>query len=260
MQCSYEERSQVLSQVRENTVNDLSLENYVWAISDDGNYPLQRNSQSTLGAIYKKNNWVFDLDLYHKKTRGVTVSLFEFANQNVSTVFSGEAFTNGVDVLIQKKRPTWSAWITYTYQDSKNRFSGLNNNAFFPINSNIQHAISFSYFKKINDFSFTARWFAHSGKAFSSINEQTQVISFNSENLSPYHRLDLSGSYEFQTWKNTTFKVGFSVYNVYNNNTVISKEFERRFTNFSDLTEGRYVVQDFNSLGITPNIFVRVLL
>jgi hypothetical protein len=52
LQLSFEERSQILSQVRENTVNDLSLENYVWAIADRGDYPLQKSNQTALGFIY----------------------------------------------------------------------------------------------------------------------------------------------------------------------------------------------------------------
>jgi len=259
LQFSFEERSQILSQIRENTVNDLSLENYVWALSNRENYPLQKSNQTTLGFIFKKNNWLVDVDFYHKKSTGVTVSIFEFNNQNVSTVFPGRALTNGLDVLIQKSQKNWSAWMTYTYQDSKNRFSGLNNNQFFPINSNIRHAISLSGNKKWNQFSITAGWFIHSGKPFSLIDEQTQAISFNSENLSAYHRMDISGFYEFNQLKNGSFKIGFSVYNLYNNQNIINKEFERRFTNFNDLTSARYVIQNYNSLGITPNIFVRYI-
>lgn len=259
VQFSWEERSQILSQIRENTVNDLSLENYVWALSNRENYPIQKSNQTALGFIYKKNHWLLDVDFYHKNTTGVTLSIFEFNNQNVSTIFPGKAVTNGLDILIQKQQKNWSAWVTYTYQDSKNKFTGLNNDAFFPINSNIRHAVSLSGNKKWNRFSLTAGWFLHSGKPFSQINEQTQDISFNTATLSAYHRMDVSGSYEFNRLKNSTFKVGFSIYNLYNNQNIISREFERRFTDFSDLTSARYVTQNYNSLGITPNLFVRYL-
>lgn len=259
LQFSFEERSQILSQIRENTVNDLSLENYVWALSDGEDYPLQRSNQTTAGFIFKKNNWLFDVDLYHKKASGVTLSIFDFTNQNVSTVYPGKAFTNGLDVLIQKKQKTWSAWMTYTYQDSYNKFSDLNNNQYFPINSNIRHAVSLSFNKKWNNFSLSSGWFIHSGKPFSVIDEETQAISFNSETLSTYHRMDVSGAYEFNNLQPGILKVGFSIYNAYNNRSIISTEFERRFTDFSDITTARYTTQNFNSLGITPNIFVRYL-
>ncbi|MFY8187513.1 MAG: TonB-dependent receptor plug domain-containing protein [Flavobacterium sp.] len=259
LQFSFEERSQILSQIRENTVNDLSLENYVWALSNQNDYPLQKSNQTALGFVFKKNHWLVDVDFYHKNTNGVTLSIFELTNQNVSTVFPGSAVTNGLDVLIQKKQKNWNAWMTYTYQDSKNKFSGINNEAYFPINSNIRHAVSLSGNKKWEQFSITAGWFIHSGKPFSIIDEQTEAISFNSKTLSAYHRMDISGSYEFNEWKHGTFKIGFSVYNLYNNQNTISKEFERRFTDFSDLTAARYVTQNYYSLGITPNIFVRYM-
>jgi len=258
-QTSYEKRSQILSQIRENTINDLSLENYVWAVSDGENYPIQIASQFATGFIYKKKDWLFDVDFYHKKIDGVTASLFEFTNQNVSTIFPGQGYTNGLDVLIQKKQRSWIAWMTYTYQDSKNSYEGLNNNEYFQINSNTKHALSISFNKKWNDFSLTSGWFIHSGKPFSLINDTTEEISFNSETLSAYHRMDLSGYYEFNKLKEATIKVGFSIYNVYNNRNIISKEFERKYNNFSDITSEKYVIQNYYSLGITPNIFVRVV-
>lgn len=258
-QTSYEKRSQILSQILENTINDLSLENYVWAVSDGGNYPIQIANQLATGFIYKKKDWLFDVDFYHKKIKGVTASLFEFTNQNVSTIFQGQGYTNGLDVLIQKKQRYWIAWMTYTYQDSKNSYEGLNNNEYFQINSNTKHALSISFNKKWNDFSLTSGWFIHSGKPFSLIDDTTEEISFNSETLSAYHRMDLSGYYEFDNFKEATVKVGFSIYNVYNNRNIISKEFERKYNNFSDITSEKYVIQNYYSLGITPNIFVRVV-
>jgi hypothetical protein len=259
LQTSYEKRSQILSQIRENTINDLSLENYVWAVADGGNYPIQLSNHWSAGFIFKKNKWLVDVDLYHKTIDGLTSSLFEFDNQNVATIFKGQGFTNGMDILIQKKATSWNAWITYTYQDSNNKFDGLNNNQYFNINSNIRHAFSISYNKKWNNFSVTSGWFIHSGKPFSMINEETQEFSFNTETLATQHRMDLSGFYEFNKMNTTAIKIGFSIYNLYNNRTIISKEFERRFTNFSDVTSQRYVIQDFYSLGVTPNIFVRVV-
>lgn len=73
-----------------------------------------------------------------------------------------------------------------------------------------------------------------------------------------YHRLDISGSYEFQNKIGNKFKIGLSVYNLYNRSVLISKELERKYTNLSDFDKPRYEIQNFYSLGIMPNIFFRV--
>lgn len=257
-QMSYEKRSQILSQVRENSINDLSLENYVWALSDKSNYPIQKANHFTSGIIFKKYNWLLDLDIYHKQIDGITTSTFGFSNQNVSTIYKGNGFTNGLDLLLQRTGNSWSAWMTYTFQDSQNQFETINNHNYFQINSNIKHALSLSFNKKWEHYSLAVGWFLHSGKPYSLLDENEQAIALNSKTLAAYHRFDISGFYQFLNKKDKNFKVGFSIYNCYNNRTIISKEFERKFSDFGDFDTPRYEVKNYYSLGITPNVFVRM--
>lgn len=257
-QISYERRSQILSQIRENTVNDLSLENYVWASSDNSSYPIQKAHHFATGIILKKNNWLLDLDIYHKQVNGITTSTFGFSNQNVTSIYKGNGFTNGLDLLLQKTAGDWSAWMTYTFQDSQNRFATINNYNYFLVNSNIKHALNLSFNKKWKKYSLTAGWFLHSGKPYSALDENEQATDLNAKTLPAYHRLDVSGFYQFYNKQNKNLKVGFSIYNCYNNRTIISKEFERKFSDFGDFATPRYAVKDYYSLGITPNVFVRI--
>lgn len=257
-QISYERRSQILSQIRENTINDLSLENYVWALSDNSSYPIQKANHFATGIIFKKNNWLMDLDIYHKQIDGITTSTFGFSNQNVTSIYKGNGFTNGLDLLLQKNGRSWNAWMTYTFQDSQNRFETINNYDYFSVNSNITHALNLSFNKKWKKYSLTAGWFLNSGKPYSSLDENEQATDLNAKTLQAYHRLDVSGFYQFYDKENKNLKVGFSIYNCYNNRTVISKEFERKFSDFGDFATPRYTVRDYYSLGITPNVFVRM--
>jgi hypothetical protein len=257
-QASYERKSQILSQVRESNANDLSLENYVWVLSENKDYPIQKANQFTTGFTFKKNHWLLDVDAYYKTIDGITTLTFGFLNQNDANNHKGKGFTKGVDVLLQKSAATWRTWITYTFQDSKNKFEDVNNNEYFQINSNIQHALNLAFNKKWGNYSIAAGWFWHSGKPYSSLNESEQVSSFNTQRLPAYHRLDISGAYQFVTQNPVSYKVGISIYNAYNNHTIISKEFERKYITIDDYIHPKYAVQDYYSLGITPNIFLRV--
>ncbi|MFN3754410.1 TonB-dependent receptor plug domain-containing protein [Flavobacterium sp.] len=257
-QASYERRSQVLSQVRENATNDLSLENYVWVLSDNNEYPIQKVNQFSSGIIFKKNNWLLDIDAYYKNITGITSFTLGFLGQNGNDIQQGKGFTKGVDVLLQKSAASWRAWLTYTYQDSQNRFSTLNDGNYFASNADIKHSVNIAFNKKWDNFLFTTGWFWHTGKPFSTINDSGAITSYNSERLPNYHRLDISGSYQFQNAKGHTFKIGLSVYNLYNRNILISKELERNYATVSDFITPSYSIQEFYSLGIMPNVFFRV--
>lgn len=257
-QASYERKSQIVSQVRENVANDLSLENYVWIVSENENYPVQKGNQYTTGIIFKQKSWLVDIDLYYKNITGITSFTLGFINQSVPTINSGKGYTKGIDFLIQKSTPTWRAWITYTYQDSQNRFDGINQDQYFQINSNIKHAFNVAFNKKWNEFSLALGWFLHSGKPYSLLDQDGQMATFNANRLPAYHRLDISAIYEFYKSNDKSIKLGVSIYNAYNRKTIINKELERSYANVIDYTVPNYTVQDYYSLGITPNIFLRM--
>ena len=259
-QVSYERKSQIMSQVRESVTNDLSLENYVWILSDDARYPIQRANQFNTGLIYKAKSWLFDIDAYYKTIDGITSLSFGFLHQYNSEIRKGSGFTKGVDFLIQKSAPDWRAWITYTYQDSQNKYEGLNNDRYFPINSDSRHALNISFYKKWGNYSAALGWFWHTGKPYSLLNASDEIVSFNRERLPAYHRLDLSCAYQFRNNKSWSGKAGFSVFNAYDKQTVISREYERDYTTIGSIIDSKYTIQDYYSLGFTPNIFIRVSL
>ena len=258
LQTSFERKSQIMSQVRESVVNDLSLENYLWVLADNDSYPIQRANQYTMGLVYKTNSWVFDFDAYYKMANGVTSLTFGFLNQFDSDIHMGKGFTKGLDVLIQKNAPTWRTWMTYTFQDSQNRFEGLNDHQYFPINADIKHAFNISFYKKWKHYSLSTGWFWHTGKPYSELDATNQVKTFNNEQLPAYHRLDISGIYHFREQKAWTGKVGFSIYNAYNQRSLISREYERQYATITSTIRATYKTQDYYSLGVTPNVFVRV--
>ena len=199
-----------------------------------------------------------DVDAYYKTINGITSLTFGFLNQFDSTIYVGNGFTKSLDVLVQKSAPTWRTWLTYTYQDSQNKYEGINSNQYFPINSDITHALTLSFYKKWKNYDLTLGWFWHTGKPYSELNDTNEISSFNTKQLPSYHRLDISGSYQFHYQKNWIGKVGFSIFNAYNQRTLLSKEYERQFTSIGDVINSNYKTQNYYSLGFTPNVFIRV--
>jgi hypothetical protein len=254
---TYEKKSQIMSQIQESVTNDLSLENYVWVLSNQEDYPIITGQQITGGITYKRNNWLLDADLYYKNTSGITSLTFGFFNRFDSEIHQGQEFTQGMDILIQKSTKDWRAWMTYSYQNSQNRFDNLNENQYFPTNSDIHHALNLSVFKKWNRFSMALGWNWHTGKPYSLLDEDNQVVSFNSHRLPPFHRMDVSGMYVFSNqnhWKGT---VGFSIFNLYNQQNILSKEYQRQYSSLESTFNADYTTQEYTSLGFTPNLFLK---
>jgi len=255
---TYEKKSQIMSQIQESVTNDLSLENYVWVLSDQADYPMITGQQITGGITYKRNNWLLDADLYYKNTTGITSLTFGFFNRFDSEIHQGQEYTQGVDVLIQKSAHLWRTWLTYSYQNAQNKFENLNENQYFPVNSDIQHAFNLSVFKKWNRFSMALGWNWHTGKPYSLLDENNQIISFNTHRLPAFHRLDVSGMYQFSNqnhWKGT---VGFSIFNLYNQRNFLSKEYQRQYSSLESTFNADYTTQNYTSLGFTPNLFLKI--
>lgn len=256
-QFSYERRSQIISQVRENAASDLSLENYVWVLAgaDD---PIQTAQQFTAGFTYKNKTFLVDAEVYYKTLDGVTSRTFGFLHRYDTQVRRGDGFTKGIDFLVQTGAPSWRMWLTYTFQDSKNRYEGIENGNYFPISSDITHAFTLSFFKQWGNWSASAGWFWHTGKPYSTLTDDGEVRAFNSKRLPVYHRLDVSASYTFRWNAQRTGKVGISVLNLYDRKSVISREFERDAADVFDIAASDFVTRDYQSLGFTPNFFVRL--
>lgn len=89
---------------------------------------------------------------------------------------------------------------------------------------------------------------------FSPDDESIFFEKINTEQLSNYHRLDFSSTYEFKFSKKNDLKgkIGFSIRNVYNQKNHISRE----YTGNNNLNDPIVVVDKY-SLGFTPNFLLR---
>ncbi len=260
---SAEYRSQATSQIQESVISDLSLENQVWTLANNDQFPIISSYQYTLGSSFRKNKWYLDVDSYYKRIEDITSLTAGFINPIDNTYHNGESRIFGIDFFLKKRFKKYKTWVSYSYINTRNKFESINNNEFFPGNWNIEHTVKWSHFYKLKNLQFSLGWVWHTGKAYTNASEVDQngevvILEFddiNGNNLPIYHRLDFSAIYDFKIGHNSRIKyrLGLSVLNLYDRKNLLNREF--RTTNSLN---NQLINSDIFSLGITPNISFRV--
>lgn len=259
-QASGEIRNQIISQIEETVLSDLTLENKLWKLTDGDKTPIINSNQISAGLIFNKNGWSLDFDTYIKKSTGITALSLGFLNGSKNRFRDGKQKVLGTDLYIKKKFNHINTWISYSFTDIKNKYNDINESKYFTASNQIKHALSTSIAYKIDHFQVALGWKWHTGKPYtiSNINPNDNSVVFdgiNTGKLPNYHRLDLSSVYEFSFSKNSDLKgkVGFSIRNIYNQRNLIVKEYSG-----NNIPNDPILVLDKYSIRLVPNFLFRI--
>lgn len=255
----FEQKSQVLTQIRESATNELSLENNIWTLVDGKKYPALSVIQGSLNLTYQPKNWLIDTILYYKIINGVTSYTFGFLNLQDNELHQGNSLVKGFNTLLQYSKITQQYRITYSFNDVKNRFNNLNQNNYFNTTALFKHNLYFAYSKTINNWQFVFNWNWHSGKPYQIIDDSGNV-DFNSiQYLPSYHRLDASVFYDFYFGKNKNrnLQLGVVLQNIYNRKNPINREYLRDYGTINGIFTNSYGVKDYYGVRFTPNLFLK---
>ncbi|WP_299672060.1 carboxypeptidase-like regulatory domain-containing protein [uncultured Polaribacter sp.] len=260
---SGEVKNQPITQIIEFVTSDLGLENQVWALADNVDFPSLNSRQISANVNYKKNNWNFDVEGYVRKTKGLTSFTRGFAS--ATGVFSaGNSDNYGIDFLIKKRIRNYRTWIAYSFAHSNIYFDQIENAKKFRGNFDIRHSFNWAHSLKLGKFQLSLGWKYRTSKPFTELslpqngeNSITTYTEVNGGKLPNYHRLDFSGTYEFQLSKLSQWKgkIGFSLLNMYDRRNILNKLYR---VSQNDDDEFNLIESNQNGLRITPNIVFRV--
>jgi hypothetical protein len=240
-----------------NFQNDfLGIEKRRWQLSNDKDIPVITSKQVSSGLTYSKKGWLLSSEVYYKTVDGITAQSQGFQNQYEFTKASGSYDVTGIDVLIRKRIRGLNTWLSYACMKNTYDFSSIEE-ATFPSNYDITHAITLGTAYTTNKFKFSAGLNWHSGKPTTNLvlgNEITDntlnYAETNQANLNDYLRVDMSAVYEFALGKRYKAKLGASVWNVLNRDNQIN--------NFYRIAEDAAKETIQQSLGVTPNVSFRL--
>jgi len=178
---------------------------------------------------FKDNAWETSVELYYKSMdnqieykEGYTPSIKDPEEEFVF----GKGWSYGAEFFINKTKGRFTGWVGYTLAWSWRQFPDLNKGNPYPAKYDRRHDLSVVGMYELNPkWKFSAVFVYATGNA-TSLPEKFYLVegvltqqfsSINQYRLAPYHRLDLSATYQPEPLKPRKIKSSwsFSVYNAY---------------------------------------------
>ena len=259
----YETKSQYTSQVIDYLDDFLGVETRRWVMADE-NIPLIKSEQFSVGSTFKKNNFLVDLSLFHKKITGILISGQGFQNQIQNKRLDGEQKSAGLEVLLNQRNKKAEFWLSYTLGASDLLFKQISQN-YFPSNNDVRHSSTIGFNFHFNErFNTSISGIIKSGKPFTSLNKIQETkqngnftvvnyLALNTERLKAYSRVDYSINYLFLKKQTVQSNLKFGILNVFNKQQILDTYYVVNQNDESKATE-----INIKSLAFTPNLSLRV--
>ena len=237
-----------------------------WLLANKENSPISFSQHFILGTSYEVDDWLFDVEFFEKEMTGLTEFSLRFqsalgTDPNDQLFFEGTGISRGVDFLIQKKVGKYTGWLGYTLSEVVHTFPDLSNNPFYSLNDQ-RHEFKIVNVLKAGRWDLGATWVYGSGKPYTAPNglytitlldgTETEYVSIGEKNslrIDPYHRLDLSATYNFNLGSGKG-EMGLSIFNLYNKTNTWYNEFE--------VVDNQVTETNVNYIGFTPSLFFNV--
>jgi hypothetical protein len=244
----------------------LGVEKRRWVLANNKDIPIIESKQLSIGAEYKKNNWLISAEGFYKTVSGITTSNEGFQNQFQFVSAVGDYKVTGVEMVLNKKTASFSTWISYQYLKNDYDFPTLDP-ASFPHNLDVRHAatIAGSYTKNRFKAALGINW--RSGKPHTIPSEDqvglqnpiTPIISYetpNAQRLNNYFRTDLSVEYRWGLSEKIEAKINAAILNLFNTKNVLNRRYvlESDENNIPQINQVAEI-----SLGLTPNFSLQIL-
>lgn len=238
-----------------------------WLLADEERVPVGSSIHNIAGISYETSNWLFDVEAYYKTLDGLSEYSTRFVptgfGQNQTIGFdeffhTGTGIAKGIEFLVQRKVGKFTGWASYTLGEVKYDFDAFGDEPFFA-NQDATHELKLVGNYKIGKFSLGATFVYATGKPYTAptgyyelqlldgtTSDFFEISDKNAARFEDYHRLDFSGTYDFN-WGNTNASLGLSLTNIYNR--------KNTWYNQYDVIEGELLETKVSLLGFTPSLF-----
>ena len=217
-----------------------------------------------LGLSYENENFLLDVEGYHKNLDGVTEFSQRFTDDPKGLLFTGSGTARGVEFLAQRKTGRLKGWLSYTVSKVEYEFEGLNGGEPFPANQDRRHAFTAVGDLKTGLWTISASWTWASGRPYTEPESRYTIVGVdgtryqgvrigpkNARRLPVYHRLDASLGRQLRAGR-VDLDLKLSLFNVYDRQNVWYRQYR--------LDTRPIRVRDVMMLGFTPMLSVKATL
>ena len=251
---------------------NLGSNDQIWVVADDY-FPALRSHDWSLGLQYQPPNWLFELDVYRRKTFNLSARDLELVlNPDDPFQFRGSGLSRGADALIRYRQRQFSTWLAYSLSQNDYLYENVGGEilAFAP-DQDQRHQLSLTQMVSWPRWELSLSWHWATGRPYSEpvgyrtfensegvTTYRLQYSGLNTSRLGNVHRLDLTANYKWtrDKWRG---KLGLSFYNLYNRRNLFDLDF---FVLPPDLAENRpgpeLVDLERQMLPLTVNLFVQL--
>ncbi len=238
-----------------------------WLLADDETIPISSAYHNIIGASYETSNWLFDVEAYYKPLDGLSEYSTRFIPQGIGRdrvlsyeefFHAGSGIAKGIEFLVQRKAGKFTGWAGYTLGEVKYDFEAFGEEPFHA-NQDVTHEFKLVGNYKFGDFSLGTTFVYATGKPYTaptgyyqldlldgSTTDFFEISDKNALRYDDYHRLDLSGTYDFNIGESKA-NLGLSLTNLYGRKNTWYNEYE--------IIEGELLETNVSLLGFTPSLF-----
>ncbi len=226
------------------STTSVTLPTDLWVPVTDRVKPMT-SDQVAAGINYSRSGIAdFSAEAYYKKMNNLIeykdgATFFGSSENWENLVYSGEGWSYGVELLVQREIGNLTGWIGYTWSHTMHRFDRegqkINGGEPFPAKYDRRHDLSIVLNYKISDrVDVSATWVFSTGNAASLATQSYPVAQEDPEDydhngggtvnviegrnnyrMPNYHRLDLGANFH-RKFKRARRTISVSIYNVYN--------------------------------------------
>lgn len=203
----------------------------IWIPSTASTRP-QFGDQVTLGYYQNlyHNAYTASVEAYYKRLRnqvemlyGLGASLQDVTFENSLT--TGEGYATGIEFYLQKHQGKLTGWVGYSLAYSERQFDEINEAKPYPAKYDRRHEANLiASYRPDDRWDFSLAFIYATGNAMTvpvqlyllGGNLLTEYGETNGFRMPPYHRLDVSVTYNFKPKRKFESSLNFSIFNVYN--------------------------------------------
>lgn len=261
---------QFLSQLTEFKGADNGISNPIWILADDRRVPVLSSFQAQVGAIYRKNGWLLDVQLYRKQSKGLSALAIGFLPSPQQGFDQGTAQVFGLDLLVKKRWGGFSSWWSYSLSEVNYDFPSFFDPQFAaPFDQ--RHQLKWANVLERNAWTVSLGWQWSSGLPYSLMRDfrlrpnpsgngvgvEPIYGAYNDQRLNSVHQLDASVMYKIkaQSSPRWTGVIGVSLINIYDQANVYEREY---FVENRPNMPRRIQFEESVNLGFVPNFIFRM--